>query len=86
MLHSTEELGGSGAKEELPECSEWGERNLGISDGSKVPRLSKQEQNLRMNFGRPLYMEEWREMSKETKWGTLENRKMAFYGDGKTSE
>ena len=31
-------------------------------------------------------MEERREMSKETKWGTLGNVKMAYYDEGKTSE
>ena len=39
-----------------------------------------------MNCERPLYMEEWGEMSKELKWGTLGNMKMAYYGEEEASE
>ena len=31
-------------------------------------------------------MEWWGEMSKELKWGTLENMKMDYYGEEETSE
>ena len=70
VLDIAEELGGRGLEEEeLPEFSD-GEtaRNLRIADRSKVPRLPKKEKNRSMHCERPLYMEGWREISKETKW------------------
>ena len=46
VLYIDENLGGSGAKEDLPERSEGEtERNLRIPDRSKVPRLPTQEKN-----------------------------------------
>ena len=70
MLKIAEELGGRGAKEELPDCGEGEtEGNLRIGDRSRVPRLPKKEQPLLMNCERPLCMEEWGEMTRDRLWG-----------------
>ena len=72
---------------ELPDRGE-GEtaRNLRIADRPKVPRWTKQEQTRLMNCERPLYMDEWRETTRERQRGTLGNMKMAFYGEETTPE
>ena len=66
VMNSTEELGGIGAKEELPERGEGEtEINSRIADRSDVPRLSKKEQTFPMSCERPLYMEERGSMERE---------------------
>ena len=74
-------------KEELPESDEGEtEGNLRIADRPKVQRLPNREKTLLMNCGRPLYMEEWGEMTRARQRGALENVGMAYYLEETTPE
>ena len=69
-----EEIAGREVKEDPPGRGEGiTAGDLSRADRSKVPRLTMQEKAVLLNCERPMDMEDWREMTRERKRGTLEN-------------